>query len=245
MYLIFNSIFLSILITFSSLGIADEQQENSIKESLKRWAPDAKPQSIKSISVPNLYEVILDGQIFYLTQDGRYAIQGQIIDLATRTNLTEKRVKAIRAAAISELDEKDMIVFTPKDPKYTVNIFTDIDCPYCRQMHQHIDEYNKLGIKVRYLAFPRAGIGSSSYDKAANVWCAQDKQKAITLAKADKPIKNTAQCTNPVADQFLLGEKIGVNATPTFILKDGTMIPGFIRPSSLIKLLEQNANSAG
>jgi thiol:disulfide interchange protein DsbC len=226
------------LAIFSISAAADEEIE-AVRASLQKWVPGIQPQSIKSAPIAGIYEVILEGQVLYLSQDGRYAMQGQLVDLATRTNLTEERLKTIRAAAINALDKRNMIVFEPKKAKYTVNVFTDIDCGYCRQLHQHVDEYNKLGIKIRYLSFPRAGIGSSSYDKAVDVWCAKDRQQAMTQAKADKPVENTSQCENPVADQFNLGRSLGVNATPTLILEDGTMLPGLVRPQALVNLLEQ------
>ncbi|BAW80208.1 thiol-disulfide interchange protein DsbC [Candidatus Nitrosoglobus terrae] len=233
-------LFAGTLAVFSVLVVADEKI-TSVQTALKKFMPGVQLQSIKPTPIPGLYEIVIEGQVLYFSEDGRYAVQGQLVDLATRTNLTEERMNAVRAKAINALDKRDMIVFGPKEAKYTVNIFTDIDCPYCRQMHQHVDEYNKLGIKIRYLSFPRAGIGSASYDKAVAVWCAKDRQQALTQAKADKPIENTAnKCKNPVADQFNLGQSLGVNATPTLILDDGTMLPGFIRPQALVSFLEQH-----
>jgi thiol:disulfide interchange protein DsbC len=227
-----------VLAIFSISAAADEEMD-AVRASLQKWVPGAQPQSIKAAPIAGIYEIVLEGQVFYLSQDGRYAMQGQLVDLATRTNLTEERLKTIRAAAINALDERDMVVFGPKQAKYTVSVFTDIDCGYCRQLHQHVNDYNKLGIKIRYLSFPRAGIGSSSYDKAVDVWCAKNRQQAMTQAKADKPVENTSQCKNPVASQFNLGQSLGVNATPTLILEDGTMLPGLVRPQTLVDLLEQ------
>lgn len=233
------SLLLAGILAIFSISAAADEKIDAVRASLQRWVPGAQPQSIKPAPIPDLYEVMLEGQVFYLSQDGRYAMQGQLIDLATRTNLTEERLKTMRAAAINALDERDMIVFGPKQAKYTVSVFTDIDCGYCRQLHQHMNDYSKLGIKIRYLSFPRTGIGSPSYDKAVAVWCAKDRQQALTRAKADKPVENTSQCKNPVADQFNLGQSLGVNATPTLILEDGTMLPGFVRPQALINFLEQ------
>lgn len=220
-------------------AVAGEGEE-SVRAALQKWLPEMEPQSIHSTPIPGIYEVILEGQVYYLSQDGRYLMQGQLIDLMTRTNLTEARLKVKRTAALSELNEKNMIVFSPQDPKYTVSIFTDIDCPYCRRLHQQVEDYNELGIKIRYLAFPRAGIGSSSYDKAVKVWCAEDRHQAMTRAKAGKPVENTSQCENPVAKQFNLGLSLGVNATPSLILEDGTLLPGFIPPQALASYLEKN-----
>lgn len=227
-----------VLVTFAFSAVGDEEKE-AVRASLQKWAPGVQPQSIKAAPIPGIYEVVVEGQVFYISQDGRYAMQGQLLDLANRTNLTEERLKVMRAAAIDGLDEQNMIVFGPEQAKHTVNIFTDIDCGYCRQLHRHIDEYNELGIKIRYLAFPRAGIGSSSYDKAVEVWCAKDRHQAMTQAKAGKPVENTAKCDNPVAEQFNLGQSLGVNATPTLILEDGSTLPGLVRPQNLVNILER------
>lgn len=224
-----------------SLSAAGDEKAEAVRESLQKWAPGVQPQSIKPAPIDGIYEVVVEGQVFYFSQDGRYAMQGQLLDLATRTNLTEERLKVMRAAAISDLDEQNMVVFEPKQAKHTVSIFTDIDCGYCRQLHQHIEEYNELGIKIRYLAFPRAGIGSSSYDKAVEVWCAKDPREAMTQAKAGKPVENTSKCDSPVADQFNLGQSLGVDATPTLILEDGSTLPGLVRPQMLANILERKA----
>ncbi len=225
------------ILSFSAVA---EEGEESIRAALQKWLPEMEPQSIHSTPIPGIYEVVLEGQVYYLSQDGRYLMQGQLVDLMTRTNLTEARLKVKRAAALSELNEKNMIVFSPQEPKYTVSVFTDIDCGYCRRLHQQVKGYNDLGIKIRYLAFPRAGIGSSSYDKAVEVWCAKDRRQAMTRAKADKPVENTFKCENPVAKQFNLGRSLGINATPSLILEDGTLLAGFIPPQALASYLEKN-----
>lgn len=227
----------------SSSAFAEEGEE-AVRAALQKWLPKMELQSIRSTPIPGIYEVILGGQVYYLSQDGRYLMQGQLVDLMTRTNLTEERMKALRVAALSKVDEKNMVVFSPPDPKYTISIFTDIDCPYCRRLHRHVEDYNDLGIKIRYLAFPRAGIGSSSYDKAVNVWCAEDRHQAMTRAKSGKPVGHTSQCESPVAKQFKLGQSLGVRATPSLILEDGTLLPGFIPPQALANYLEKNYGKA-
>lgn len=228
---------------FSFSAVPDEGKE-SVRAALQKWLPEVKPQSIKSTPVAGIYEVMLEGQVYYLSQDGRYLMQGQLIDLMTRANLTESRLKVVRAAALSKVDEEDMIVFSPREARYTVSVFTDIDCGYCRRLHQQVEGYNDLGIKIRYLAFPRAGIGSSSYDKAVAVWCAEDRRQAMTRAKADKPVENTSKCENPVARQFNLGQSLGINATPSLILEDGTLLPGLIPPQALANYLESHSGNA-
>lgn len=199
-----------------------------------------KPDTINPAAIPGLYEVVIGGQVYYLSEDGHYIVQGDIIDLNSRDNLTENRRGELRDKALAALDEKDMVVFAPTGPvRHTVTVFTDIDCPYCRKMHSQISAYNKEGIKVRYLLFPREGIGSESYNKAVSVWCSSDRQDAFTKAKRGDKIESKT-CDNPVRAQFELGQKLGVQGTPTIILESGDVLPGYVPPTQLSELLAKN-----
>jgi thiol:disulfide interchange protein DsbC len=128
---------------------------------------------------------------------------------------------------MASVNGRDMVVFGPEDAKYTVDVFTDIDCPYCVRLHNQMAEYNRLGIRIRYLAFPRAGISSSSYDKWVSVWCSDDRQTAMGDAKNGKRIP-AKKCDSPVKQQFALGRAVGVRGTPSLILENGHMIPGYV-----------------
>lgn len=195
------------------------------------------PDSVAPTSISGLYEVVVGGQILYLSGDGRFVLQGDVIDLGSRDNLTENRRGELRGKAIAALNEKDMVVFAPEGAvKHTVTIFTDIDCGYCRKMHSQIAAYNKEGIKIRYLMFPREGIGSESYNKAVAVWCADDRPAALTLAKRGETVPGKT-CENPVQAQFELGQKLGVRGTPSMILESGEMLPGYVPPTQLAELL--------
>jgi thiol:disulfide interchange protein DsbC len=116
-------------------------------------------------------------------------------------------------------------------------VFTDIDCGYCRKLHAQINDYMKAGISVEYLFFPRAGVGSESFDKAVSVWCAKDRKAAFTAAKAGKD-PAPAKCDNPVADQYKLGAQGGVDGTPTILAADGTKIGGYLAPDQLVAKLQ-------
>ena len=199
-----------------------------------------KPDSVPPAVIPGLYEIVLGGQVLYLSEDGRYAIQGDILDLGSRDNLTENRRSAMRGEAIAAIGENNMVVFAPEGPvKYTVTVFTDIDCGYCRKMHSQIAAYNKEGIKIRYLWFPREGIGSEAYNKAVAVWCADDRQDALTKAKRGENIERKT-CDNPVQTEYELGQKLGVRGTPSMILESGEMIPGYVPPTQLAQMLADN-----
>ncbi len=203
----------------------------------------AKPDHITLSRIPGLYEVLVGGQVLYLSEDGRFAIQGDILDLDSRANLTENRRSELRSQAIDAVGENNMVVFTPAGVvKHTVTVFTDVDCGYCRKMHSQIADYNKEGIKIRYLMFPREGIGSESYNKAVAVWCADNRQDALTQAKRGENLGHKT-CDNPIKAQYELGQKLGVRGTPSLILESGEMIPGYVPPTQLAEMLAANKAS--
>jgi thiol:disulfide interchange protein DsbC len=153
--------------------------------------------------------------------------------------LTEVRRSELRRELIDKVPESRMVVFSPPNPKYTITVFTDVDCPYCRTLHSKIDEYNKLGVKVRYLFFPRTGPNTESWFKAEQVWCSTDRRAALTQAKLGKPL-DAKVCTNtPVAQDYELGKQIGLEGTPGIVLSDGTMIGGYMPPDKLVEELKQ------
>lgn len=204
----------------------------------------AKPDSVTPSVIPGLLEVVISGQVLYLSEDGRFVVQGDILDLGSRANLTDSRRGELRGKAISALSEKDMVVFAPEGAvKHTVTIFTDIDCGYCRKMHSQMAEYNKEGIKIRYLLFPREGVGSESFSKAISVWCADDREEAMTKAKQGEAIVNKT-CDNQVQAQYELGQKLGVRGTPSMILEDGEMLPGYVPPIQLAEMLAAGKSQA-
>ena len=164
--------------------------------------------------------------------------QGTILDIKNRENLTEPRKTKARMAAIDAVGVDNMIVFAPENPKHSITVFTDIDCGYCRKLHREIDQYNEAGIGVRYLFYPRAGVGSPSFKKAISVWCADDKRQALTDAKNGKD-PAPKECENPVADHFKLGGLLGVSGTPAVVLDDGQMVPGYVPAERMAAFLAQ------
>jgi thiol:disulfide interchange protein DsbC len=177
----------------------------------------------------------------YVSAEGRYLLRGNLIDLDQRQDLTEQTRSRARREALSKVDESEMIVFSPtsKKPRHTITVFTDVDCPYCRKLHSEIDEYTNAGIKVRYLMFPRMGKNSPSYYKAVNVWCAKDRNEALTEAKQGKELPKRT-CKNPVQSQMELGQLIGVNGTPATVLENGEMVPGYRPAKEMVRLLAQS-----
>jgi len=194
---------------------------------------------IKPSVLPDLYEAVIGGYIVYIAADGEHVIVGEIRHLDSGTNLTENRRNGIRADALAKIPENKMVVFSPeKETKHTVNVFTDVDCPYCSKLHDEVPQLNEAGIKVRYLAFPRAGFGSGTYNTMVSVWCAEDQQDAMTKAKQRQPVK-TATCANPVNEQYRIGQRVGISGTPAIVLESGEIIGGYVPADKLIATLSQ------
>ena len=228
--------------SLSSLSLAEPGVHEAITKSLGGVFPGVTPTEISPSPMAGVSEVLIGPRLFYVTNDGKYLLQGSLIELATRTDISEERRNGIRLAAINDLGEEKMIVFPAKDSRHTITVFTDIDCGYCRKLHGEIAQYNDQGITVRYLAFPRSGVGSASYNKAVSVWCEKDKQAAMTRSKAGETLPK-AECDNPVKEEYELGQMIGVNGTPAIILEDGSMLPGYIPSAKLANALDQGKGS--
>jgi protein-disulfide isomerase len=184
--------------------------------------------SIKPSPIPGFREVAIAGKVVYVRTDGKLLIQGSLIELGTRDNLTAASEGALRRGILDAVPRDRRIIFSPPKPKYRLTVFTDIDCGYCRKMHAQIADYNKAGISVEYLFFPRSGPSTESFTKAINVWCAPDRRKALTDAKNDRPVPKKT-CTNPIAQDYELGKKIGVDGTPAIYGPDGTQLGGYPR----------------
>jgi thiol:disulfide interchange protein DsbC len=211
-----------------------------IRQQLEKIIPGEKPDSITESPISGLFEVLYGPEVFYVSKDGRYVLQGDLYDAGQQlVNLTEEKRTIGRRELIESLDEKSMIIFRSRKPKHTVTVFTDVDCAYCRKLHHQMADYNRAGITIRYLSFPRTGINTPSYFKAVSVWCADDRNAAITNAKngAEPEPKD---CINPVKEHMAVAAKIGVSGTPTLVLEDGTMLPGYVDPKRLAEILDHH-----
>ncbi len=225
---------LSVLGLTLSVANADEA---AIRQAFTKSMPEVKIEAIKPAEVSGLYEVSVGSTVLYVSENGKYLLQGRLIDIETRTDLTEQKLAATRLSALEKVGQNKMIIFKPKIKKYTVSIFTDIDCGYCRKLHSEIDQYMAEGITIQYLFFPRAGKGSESYNKAVSVWCADDRNAALTAAKKDQKVA-IKTCDNPVDEHMQLGEDFGVKGTPMIVTEKGNIYPGYLPAKELVEALE-------
>jgi thiol:disulfide interchange protein DsbC len=200
--------------------------------------PGAKADDLRSSPIKGMYEYTKGTDIAYVTADGKYAINGDLYDIAADNNLTESRRRELRTQMLASVPESQMLIFGPKDPKYTVTVFTDVDCAFCRKLHSQIAEYNKLGIRVRYLLYPRTGPDTPSWTKAVQVWCSPDRNDALTHAKLGEELKTKPCADNPVAHTYQLGKDFALQGTPAIVLPNGDMLPGYLPPDVLAKNLQ-------
>lgn len=229
-----------VLLCAVSVRAEDDAKATLILQKLSASRPDLKFEPPRPSPMPGLYQVqVQGGPLLYVNEEGSYFIAGDLFQIQKDgfTNLAEQARQKERAELIAQVRPEDMIIFAPENPKATITVFTDVDCGFCRKLHSEIAGYNALGIAVHYLAFPRAGLGSPSYHKIASAWCAQDRKAALTSLKNGEEIPENVCPENPVPEQLLLGEKVGVTGTPAIVLQDGTLVPGYRPPKDMAALL--------
>jgi thiol:disulfide interchange protein DsbC len=200
----------------------------------------SKVDDLRPSPIPGIYEFVEGAEVSYLTADGKYFLDGNVYDMATRENLTEVLRSRARLVMINAVPESEMVIFSPKNPLYTVTVFTDVDCQYCRKLHSDMAELNKLGIRVRYLFYPRTGPNTESWRKAEVVWCSADRNDALTRAKAGGQLDMNKRCpATPVAREYALGQSVGVKGTPAIITDSGDFINGYMPPQELLQAIKK------
>lgn len=217
--------------------------EQMVRQAIKGLAANVQVDSIQLAPMPGFYQVIASGQMVYVSADGKYLMHGDVVDLTTRKNISDAAWANFRRKELAKVPASARIVYAPKDPKYTITVFSDVNCGFCRALHEHMAAFNKAGIAVEYLAWPREGLVSTSgsptatYAEMASIWCASDRKAAFTAAvEGSKP--KSATCANPVKDQFNLGLKLGVSGTPMIIAADGRTLGGYVTPEQLLQALK-------
>lgn len=223
---------ISILFSIASLVFADQ---SAVLSAVQKALPQYEVESAELHQGAGLYVVVLkNGPTLHVTQDGKYFVAGDLYQIndTTLVNETEKA----KLAKIETLPESQMIVYKAKDEKGHITVFTDVDCGYCRMLHKEVPKLNEAGVTVRYLAYPRAGIGSEAYTKMVSIWCSADPKEWLTQAKLGAEIPEN-KCVNPVAEQYKLGNEVGVRGTPSIVLGNGEFLPGYLPAAELVKHL--------
>ena len=233
--------------TAGKKSASSELNPLQIKQLLQSKFPSASIQHVAKSEIEGLYSFMLQGDLYYISSNGKYLVKGQLLDISTPkvSNLSSKRVAEIqklespmRIAEINKLDESDMVIYKAPNEKHVVTIFTDVDCGFCQKLHRERQDYLDLGITLRYLAFPRAGLQSKSASKLRGIWCASDPQTAMTDAKIHNKYR-TGSCKTPFQEHMYLVRKFGLNGTPGIILENGDLIGGYLPAEVLNRRLNE------
>lgn len=220
---------------------ADSPAQAAARKALTDLVPQAKIDAIEPAPMPGFQQIIVGSQLVYVSDDGKYIMQGKLFDTASQKDLTSSRLAIDVKTKLDAVPAARRIVFAPAGkPQYKITVFTDIDCGYCRKLHSQIAEYNKRGIEVDYLFFPRSGVGTESWDKAVSVWCAKDRKATFTAAKGGQT-PPVLKCDNPIAEDFALGAQVGVDGTPAIFMADGVKIGGYLDPDQMLARLKAGA----
>jgi len=233
-------IVLAILMFPINQASADEASISTLKKLIAERFDGLEITELTPSPVDGVYELVSQGQIFYISENADHLFTGALIEVQSRTDLTAARKGKVHVGLINQIEEKDMLIYEPTiEAQGTLTIFTDTSCPYCSKLHEEIDELLVAGIRVRYLMFPRAGLGSGTHQELESVWCASDPHQAMTDAKAGAPI-DSATCENPIETHMSVAESVGLRGTPFIFLDDGRSIPGYRSAKELVALVKES-----
>ncbi len=219
----------------------DDAALQDVRSKISSMFESVDPENINRSPIDGWYTIQQGSIIAYVSSDGRYLLQGDLIDLDLQVNLTEQSRSTARRDLISSVGNDEAILFSPIEVKHSVTVFTDVDCSYCRKLHSQIDEYLEQGIQVRYLLYPRNGPASKSWSTSEDVWCAKDRNRALTAAKLDRKFETSECDASMISEHYGVGRDIGLSGTPAIVLDDGTLIAGYLPPAQLSMRLQQNA----
>jgi thiol:disulfide interchange protein DsbC len=227
-----------LLFATAVLAQSEAQDElDAVRSKVSTLFAEIEPEDVFRSQVDGWYTVRKGAIVAYISSDGRYLLQGDLIDLETQVNLSEADRNEARVEMMAALPAEQMIVFSPEEVKHSVSIFTDIDCTYCRRLHAQIDAYLERGIEVRYLLYPRSGPSTASWTKAEQVWCSDNRNEALTLAKLDQKFQTESCDPSIISTHYAMGQDVGLRGTPAIVLQDGTLVSGYLPPQQLSEAL--------
>lgn len=226
--------------TVPALAQGSSADLQKVRETVSERFAEIDPEEIFESPIDGWYTIRKGAIVAYITADGRYLLQGDLIDLQNNSNLTEESRNDAREVMMSSVPNENLIVFSPDEVQHSVSVFTDIDCTFCRRLHSQINDYMAEGIEVRYFLYPRNGPTSPSWAKAENVWCADDRNEALTLAKLDKDYETHDCDASIVSNHYLIGQDVGLRGTPAIVLGDGTLFSGYMPAAQLKQAIVAN-----
>jgi thiol:disulfide interchange protein DsbC len=231
---------IAVVFAFASAQASEDGAElEQVREKVGAMFDKIDPEDINTSPVDGWYTIHRGSIIAYVSADGRYLLQGDLIDLDRQVNLSEAIRNETRRDLLASVSDDNVISFAPEEVKYSVSIFTDVDCTYCRRLHSQIDEYLARGIEIRYLMYPRNGPASHGWNAAEEVWCAADRKNALTMAKLDRDFPTAACDASTIQNHYVMGRDVGLAGTPAIVFSDGTLVSGYMTPDQLVAALEK------
>lgn len=220
---------------------ADDPELEAVRAKMDAMFEEIEPKHVNKSPIDGWYVVQKGSVVAYVSEDGRYLLQGDLIDLNEQVNLSEQSRVSARRELMSSLNDDQGILFSPEEVKYRVTVFTDVDCTYCRRLHSQIDDYLARGIEIRYMLYPRNGPASPAWKTSEDVWCATDRQSALTAAKLDRGFESHRCNATSITESYVLGQDVGLTGTPAIVFDDGTLVSGYLPPDALIARLQSAA----
>ncbi len=227
----------SAMLMLTGAALADDKLD-AVRIKISDMFESIDPENIDTSGIDGWYKIQRGAIVAYVSEDGRYLMQGDMIDLDLQMNLTELARNSARKEVMDTLEDGKVIAFTPAEVKHTITIFTDVECGYCRRLHSQIDDYLQKGIQVRYLLYPRNGPASRAWNTSEEVWCSDDRQNALTQAKLDRDFDSRSCDASTIQEHYLLGQEVGLTGTPAIVLEDGTLISGYMPAEALAARLD-------
>ena len=228
---VINYVVLMFATAFGTLADAGDLSIEKAKQYLAGSFPNAEIDSLKPAAMPGVYELVIAGGVYYLTEDGKFLLAGSLYDLESGKDLTKQAKNELRGNIVAQLAEREAITYSPAEYQYTLNVFSDVECPSCRNFHSQIEQVNALGIRVRYFLTPF--LGDTAYRKATGVWCADDRSTALNQAKLGMAVEDK-QCDTPLDENLRTAELLGIKGTPSFLLENGALLQGYRTPKVLL-----------
>ncbi len=235
-----------VLLLLSGVACADEA---SIRAEFSKKYPQANIESITKTPYLGLYEMLVDGEVFYTDSDFTYLIVGSIIETKTRTNLTDARLREIEekklkamAFPFDQLPLELAIKRVKGDGSRKVAIFSDPDCPFCRKLEKEIEKVTDVTMYI--FLFPIEQLHPKAPEVSRAIWCASDRLKAWDEYMLKGTAPKSAKCDNPVDKIVTFGQSKKINGTPTIFFADGKRVPGAI-PLERFEEYLKKAGSAG
>lgn len=229
------------LVGSGSAMAADDAGLEQVRAKMDQMFQEIEPENIALSPVDGWFTVHKGSIVAYVSADGRYLLQGDLIDLDRQVNLSEQTRTTARRDLMSGVGDDQVITFSPAEVKHSVTVFTDIDCTYCRKLHSEIDGYLANGIEVRYVLYPRNGPASRSWNTSEDVWCARDRNEALTAAKLDRGFETSKCNASVITDNYALGRDVGLTGTPAIVFEDGELLGGYLPPTDLSRRLSQKS----